>query len=89
MNVGEVSLNIQSIACNKPVGQTGSIYTVMGLPRLVLVVKNPPANLLVGFSHYLAIIFHLNSPASAGDIIDVGFISGSGRSPGESHGNPL
>ena len=44
MNVGEVSLNIQSIACNKPVGQTGSIYTVMGLPRLVLVVKNPPAN---------------------------------------------
>ena len=30
-----------------------------------------------------------NPPANAGDIKDVGFISGSGRSPGEGHGNPL
>ena len=28
-------------------------------------------------------------PANAGDIKDVGLISGSGRSPGEGHGNPL
>ena len=28
-------------------------------------------------------------PANAGDIRDVGLISGSGRSPGEGHGNPL
>ena len=30
-----------------------------------------------------------NLPASAGDIRDVGSIPGSGRSPGERHGNPL
>ena len=30
-----------------------------------------------------------NPPATAGDIGDVGLIPGLGRSPGESHGNPL
>ena len=30
-----------------------------------------------------------NLPASAGDIRDMGSISGSGRSPGEGNGNPL
>ena len=30
-----------------------------------------------------------NPPASAGDMIDVGLIPGSGRSPGEGNGNPL
>ena len=30
-----------------------------------------------------------NPPANAGDIRDVGSIAGSGRSPGEGHGNPL
>ena len=30
-----------------------------------------------------------NWPANAGDIKDVGLIPGSGRSPGEGHGNPL
>jgi len=30
-----------------------------------------------------------NLPANAGDIRDVGSISGSGRSPGEGNGNPL
>ena len=30
-----------------------------------------------------------NLPANAGDIRDVGSIPGSGRSPGEEHGNPL
>ena len=29
-----------------------------------------------------------NLPASAGDVRDTGLISGSGRSPGRSHGNP-
>ena len=29
------------------------------------------------------------SPAKAGDITDAGWIPGSGRSPGEGHGNPL
>ena len=29
-----------------------------------------------------------NLPADAGDIRDVGSIPGSGRSPGEGHGNP-
>ena len=30
-----------------------------------------------------------NPPASAGDISDEGLITGSGRSPGRGHGNPL
>ena len=30
-----------------------------------------------------------NPPANAGDIRDVGWIPGSGRSPGREHGNPL
>ena len=30
-----------------------------------------------------------NPPASAGDVRDAGSISGSGRSPGGGHGNPL
>ena len=30
-----------------------------------------------------------NPPANVGDIRDVGSVSGSGRSPGEGHGNPL
>ena len=30
-----------------------------------------------------------NSPANAGDMRDVGLISGSGRSPGGGHNNPL
>ena len=31
----------------------------------------------------------VNPPANAGDTRDVGLIPGSGRSPGEEHGNPL
>ena len=30
-----------------------------------------------------------NLPANAGDVRDIGTISGSGRSPGEENGNPL
>ena len=30
-----------------------------------------------------------NSPANAGDMRDTSLIPGSGRSPGEGHGNPL
>ena len=30
-----------------------------------------------------------NPPANAGDLRDLGLISGSGRSPGAGHGNPL
>ena len=30
-----------------------------------------------------------NTPANAGDVRDVGLISGLGRSPGGEHGNPL
>ena len=30
-----------------------------------------------------------NPPANAGDLRDVGLITGLGRSPGEGHGNPL
>ena len=30
-----------------------------------------------------------NPPANAGDVRDAGSIPGSGRTPGEGHGNPL
>ena len=30
-----------------------------------------------------------NSPANAGDVRDMNFIPGSGRSPGGGHGNPF
>ena len=30
-----------------------------------------------------------NLPANAGDVVDIGSIPGSGRSPGGGHGNPL
>ena len=30
-----------------------------------------------------------NSPANAGEVREAGLISGSGRSPGGGHGNPL
>ena len=30
-----------------------------------------------------------NPPANAGDLRDAGSVPGSGRSPGEGHGNPL
>ena len=30
-----------------------------------------------------------NPPANAGDLRDTGSVPGSGRSPGEGHGNPL
>ena len=30
-----------------------------------------------------------NSPANAGDLIDMGLIPGLGRAPGEGHGNPF
>ena len=41
------------------------------------------------FSHYIVALVVKNPPAHAGDIRDVGLIPGSGRSPGEGHGNPL
>ena len=31
----------------------------------------------------------MNPPANAGDLRDAGSISGSGKSPGKGHGNPL
>ena len=37
----------------------------------------------------LVLLVVKNSPAVAGDIKDTGSIPGSGRSPGEGHGNPL
>ena len=36
-----------------------------------------------------AVLVVKNPPASAGEVRDMGLIPGSGRSPGEGHGNPL
>ena len=41
----------------------------------------------IGVSHLALLV--KNPPAKAGDIRDVGLIPGSGRSPGERHGNSL
>ena len=46
-----------------------------------------PASLTPGASQVALVVKNL--PANAGDIRDVGSISGSGRSPGGGHGNPL
>ena len=48
---------------------------VYGASQVVLVVKNPPAN--------------AGDTRDAEDTGDVGSISGSGRSPGGGHSNPL
>ena len=46
--------------------------------------------LVIGFSpHSQVTLVVKNPPASAGDARDVGSIPGSGRSPGEGHGNQL
>ena len=38
---------------------------------------------------YMVVLVAKNLPANAGDTGDMGLISGSGRSPGGGHGNPL
>ena len=43
--------------------------------------------IFIGVSHLALLV--KNPPAKAGDIRDVGLIPGSGRSPGERHGNSL
>ena len=42
-----------------------------------------------GFFTNRAVLVVKNLPATAGDVRDLGFIPGSGRSPGGGHGNPL
>ena len=37
----------------------------------------------------LAVVLVKNPPANAGDVRNMGLIPGSGKSPGEGHGNPL
>ena len=39
--------------------------------------------------NYQVVLMVKNPPASAGDIEDMGLISGLGRSPGGGHGNPF
>ena len=55
-------------------------------------VKNTVIFLLLGVSvleaSQVALVVK-NLPAKAGDMRDVGLITGSGRSPGGGHGNPL
>ena len=38
---------------------------------------------------HLVALVEKDTPANAGDVRDAGSIPGSGRSPGEGHGNPL
>jgi len=44
--------------------------------------------MLVSWAPQVAVIVK-NPPHNAGEVRDVGLIPGSGRSPGEGHGNPL
>ena len=53
-----------------------------------MVLHNPTILLLDIYIYVLSQVVK-NPPASAGDVRDVGSIPGSGRSPGEGHGNPL
>ena len=65
-------------------------------------VRSPAAQQEVGNASFLSVYGHpqctwasqaaltvKNLPANAGEVGDEGSISGSGRSPGEGHGNPL
>ena len=49
--------------------------------------RKPLGPSLPGASQVVLVV--KNPPASAGDARDVGWIPGSGRSPGEGNGNPL
>ena len=70
----------------------GLCSRIPSLPQLVGVQEAG-----LGFAHFPASCFFQasqvvlvvkNLPANAGDIRDVGFIPGSGSSPGGGHGNP-
>ena len=51
----------------------------------IIIVKITEATI----PNYQVVLMVKNPPANAGDIEDVGLISGLGRSPGGGHGNPL
>ena len=59
-------------------------------PRLVLRI-HPGTAFLAATNNWpeLVVLVVKNSPTNVGDIRDTGSIPGSGRSPGEWHGNPL
>ena len=63
-------------------------YSHMGLQRVGynLATKPPPPSFL--WTSQLALVVK-NPPANAGDARDMGSIPGSGRSPGEGHGNSI
>ena len=63
-------------------------YSHMGLQRVGynLATKPPPLSFL--WTSQLALVVK-NPPANAGDARDMGSIPGSGRSPGEGHGNSI
>ena len=68
---------------NVPILQTRKLrHTVLNLTKSTRELRL----LLVGTKVVLVIE---NLPASAGDIGDAASVPGSGRSPGEGHGNPL
>ena len=48
---------------------------------------SPPGSSVHGISQVMLVV--KNQSASAGDIRDVGSVSGFGRSPGEGNGNPF
>ena len=63
-------------------------YSHMGLQRVGynLATKPPPPSFL--WTSQLALVVK-NPPANAGDARDMGSIPGSGRSPGDGHGNSI
>ena len=55
--------------------------------HLVALIQFGQLSIVVWASQAVLVVKH--APANAGDVRDAGLIPGSGRSPGEGHGNPL
>ena len=61
------------------------------MPYINLQIYLQSFQILFPYSHWVSqvVLVVNNPPANAGNIRDVSSIPGSGRSPGEGHGNPL
>ena len=65
----------------KTEAQKQTYYIVVNISNIWIAILNSRA--------FQVVIVVKNPPASAGDVRDMGSIPGSGRCPGEGHGNPL
>ena len=82
-------LSLATGGCLLAVSSDGlsSVRDLWGAPGVPLCVPISSAYKDIGASQLALVVKNL--PANAGDVGDAGSIPGSGRSPGEGHGNPF